>query len=32
MGKFKEFLAEANKGNDFRVLGSSEEAEDWLLR
>jgi hypothetical protein len=30
MGKFKEFLAEANKGNDFRVFSSSEEAEDWL--
>jgi hypothetical protein len=31
MGKFKEFLAEANKGNDFRVFDNSEEAEDWLL-
>lgn len=30
-GRFKEFLAEANKGKDFRVFGSSEEAEIWLL-
>lgn len=31
MGKFKEFLAEANRGNDFRVFSSMEEAEKWLL-
>ncbi|WP_054975647.1 DUF4180 domain-containing protein [Paenibacillus sp. A3] len=30
-GKFKELLAEANKGNDFRVFGSAGEAEGWLL-
>jgi PadR family transcriptional regulator, regulatory protein AphA len=30
-GKFKEFIAESNKGNDFRVFNSVEEAESWLL-
>ncbi|GMX61795.1 DUF4180 domain-containing protein [Paenibacillus elgii] len=30
-GRFKELLAEANKGNDFRVFGSAGEAEAWLL-
>ncbi len=30
-GKFKEFLAEANKGKDFRVFNSTEEAENWLI-
>ncbi|MFB6365346.1 DUF4180 domain-containing protein [Paenibacillus elgii] len=30
-GRFKEMLAEANKGNDFRVFGSVGEAEAWLL-
>lgn len=30
-GKFKEFIAEANKGKDFRVFNSTEEAENWLI-
>lgn len=30
-GRFKELLSEANKGNDFRVFGSTGEAEEWLL-
>lgn len=30
-GKFKELLAETNKGNDYRVFGSTTEAEKWLL-
>ncbi len=29
-GKFKELLAESNKGNSFRVFHSREEAEAWL--
>ncbi|WP_371380223.1 DUF4180 domain-containing protein [Sporomusa aerivorans] len=29
--KFKEFLNESNKGNDFRVYGNIDEAESWLL-
>ncbi len=30
-GKFKELLAESNKGNDFRVFNSVADAENWLL-
>lgn len=30
-GKFKDMLAESNKGNDFRVFKNIEEAEKWLL-
>ena len=30
-GKFKEMATEANKGKDFRVFKSVEEAEAWLL-
>lgn len=30
-GKFKEFLAESNKGNMFRAYTNFEEAENWLL-
>lgn len=30
-GKFKELLAETNKGNDYRVFHSRAEAENWLL-
>lgn len=30
-GRFKELLTESNKGNDFRVFGTIEEAENWLL-
>lgn len=30
-GKFKELLAETNKGNDYRVFNNSAEAEKWLL-
>jgi len=30
-GRFKELLAESNKGNDFRVFGSTADAESWLL-
>ncbi len=30
-GKFKEFIAEANKGKDFRVFNSTVEAENWLI-
>ncbi|KPU43564.1 transcriptional regulator PadR-like family protein [Oxobacter pfennigii] len=30
-GKFKDFLAESNKGNSFRVFSSKEQAEGWLL-
>ena len=29
-GKFKELIAETNKGNDFRVFTTIEEAEHWL--
>jgi DNA-binding PadR family transcriptional regulator len=31
IGKFKEFLAEANKGSDFRVFNNIAEAENWLI-
>lgn len=30
-GKFKEFIAEANKGKDFRVFNNAAEAENWLI-
>jgi len=30
-GKFKEMVAEANKGNFFRVFDTSEKAAIWLL-
>ncbi|WP_368487922.1 DUF4180 domain-containing protein [Clostridium sp. BJN0013] len=30
-GKFKELIAESNKGNDFRVFNNPAEAENWLL-
>lgn len=30
-GKFKELLAESNKGNSFRVFATKNEAENWLL-
>ena len=30
-GKFAEFLAETNKGSDFRTFHNVQEAEDWLL-
>ena len=30
-GKFRELLAESNRGNSFRVFGSRGEAENWLL-
>lgn len=30
-GKFKEFLLESNKGNDFRAFKNVEDAEKWLL-
>jgi PadR family transcriptional regulator, regulatory protein AphA len=30
-GKFKELLAESNKGNDFRTFNNMAEAEKWLL-
>lgn len=30
-GKFKEVLAESNKGNDFRTFSNIEEAENWLF-
>lgn len=30
-GKFRELLAESNKGNDFRVFSNTVEAENWLL-
>lgn len=30
-GRFKEFLAEANKGNSFRVFDNREAAEKWLI-
>lgn len=29
--KFKELIAESNKGNDFRVFKEIHEAENWLL-
>jgi PadR family transcriptional regulator AphA len=31
-GKFKEVLAESNKGNDFRAFNSINDAENWLLK
>ena len=30
-GKFKEFLAESNRGSTFRACGDRAEAEHWLL-
>lgn len=30
-GKFREMLAESNKGNNFRVFNRMTEAENWLL-
>ncbi len=30
-GKFKEFSAESNKGNSFRIFDSKNEAENWFL-
>lgn len=30
-GKFREFLAESNRGNSFKVFSSRDEAEKWLL-
>lgn len=30
-GKFKEMVAESNKGNHFRVFEGREDAESWLL-
>ncbi|GKU78992.1 DUF4180 domain-containing protein [Paenibacillus sp. L3-i20] len=30
-GRFKEMAMETNKGNHFRLYGSKEEAEKWLL-
>jgi PadR family transcriptional regulator, regulatory protein AphA len=30
-GRFKEMALETNKGNHFRMYGSKEEAEKWLL-
>lgn len=30
-GKFKELIAESNKGNDFRIFCNPTEAENWLL-
>lgn len=31
-GRFKEMAMETNKGNHFRIYGSKEEAEKWLLQ
>ena len=31
-GRFKEMALETNKGNHFRMYGSKEEAEKWLLQ
>jgi PadR family transcriptional regulator AphA len=31
-GKFGEMVIETNRGSDFRVYGSEEDALDWLLR
>jgi PadR family transcriptional regulator AphA len=30
-GKFKDFMAETNSGNTFRVYKSFDKAEHWLL-
>lgn len=30
-GKFKELMAESNRGNDYRVFNNVAEAEKWLL-
>lgn len=30
-GRFGEMVLEENRGNQFRVFGSRQEAEDWLL-
>jgi molybdopterin-guanine dinucleotide biosynthesis protein A len=30
--RFKEMAMEINKGNHFRMYGSKEEAENWLLK
>jgi len=30
-GRFKELIAESNRGRDFRVFPSREEAEAWLV-
>lgn len=31
-GKFKELVAETNRGNSFRVFSNKDEAENWLLK
>ncbi|QJD82095.1 DUF4180 domain-containing protein [Cohnella herbarum] len=31
-GKFKELIAESNKGNDFRVFDHRPDAEQWLIQ
>lgn len=31
-GKFKELLAEANKGNEYRAFTSKQEAAQWLFK
>lgn len=31
-GKFKEMVLESNKGNQFRVFETKEDAESWLLK
>lgn len=30
-GKFKELMAESNKGNSFRLFDNQERAEEWLI-
>ena len=30
-GKFREFVAEANKGNSFKVFSNIDEAENWFV-
>lgn len=30
-GKFKDLLAESNKGNSFRVFDNTDDAENWLI-
>jgi hypothetical protein len=32
LGKFEDFVLEANKGSDFRVFDEKVEAEEWLLK
>jgi len=31
-GKFKEWVMETNRGNEFQVFSERDKAEEWLIR